>query len=91
MEQYCPICPLKVKNYVNNTVDCQHANLVTHDITAQLAVQVITVYVNVGRVLSRRLYSINFCRTKHLRTKPTKFQKCVFTIQSSFTETEFYS
>jgi len=40
MEQYCPICPLKVKNYVSNTVGCQHANLVTNDVTtAQLAVQ----------------------------------------------------
>jgi len=44
-------------------------------------------YVSVGQGLSRRLFSINFCRIKCLRTKPTKFQKCIFTIQSSLTET----
>lgn len=44
-------------------------------------------YVNIGQGLSRRLYSINFCRTKRLRTKPTKFRKYIFTIQSSLTET----
>jgi len=44
-------------------------------------------YVNVGQGLSRRLFSINFCRVQRLRTKPTKFQKCIFTIQSSLTET----
>jgi len=79
---------IKVKNYVSNTVGCQHANLVTNDITtAQLAVQVIMAYVNVGQRLSRRLFSIHLCRTKRLRTKSTKFQKCIFTIQSSVTET----
>ena len=87
MGQNCPNCPIKVKNYVTNTVGCQHANLVISDIKIeQLAVQVIMAYVNVGQGLKRGIFSINFCRTKCLRTKLTKFQKRVFTIQSSLTE-----
>lgn len=80
MEQYCPIFPLKVKNYVSNTVGCQHANLVTNDIrTAQLAVQVIMAYVNVGQGLSRRLFSINLCRTKCFKNKNYKISKvCIY-------------
>lgn len=90
MEQYCLICPVKVKNCVSNTVDCQHANVVANDITtAQLAVQVIMAYVNVGQGLSRCLLSINFCRTKRFKNKTYKISKVyiyytVLTYRNSF-------